>query len=374
MVVTSRPNYLKEISTWVARLDFDDGTDSRLYVYPVQNGKAERLAELLSELFGGKAESETYSRGDVAPGHSAQTIGDGTAPARHWQRIGRRWWPRQWSIRSAHLDELGVCSRLLADQRIRGSGREVRVVADTENNTLLIMANADEYLHRERPPAPRPQPLQVLIEASIVEVTLTTSWNTACSGTSTARSTERQDPCSSSDGNDTPASRRRFPVSPGPSPMARASVNAVFHALAKDSRLRVISSPSILVLDNHTAEIRVGDQQPVSTSTTTNTSNTDVVTQNIEFKDTGVLLEVTPRVNAGGLVIMDVAQEVTDVGNIDAATGQRSFLQRNIKSTVAVQSGETIVLGGLIRDNSSQTDTGSADPAQAAGRRLAVRQ
>jgi general secretion pathway protein D len=112
------------------------------------------------------------------------------------------------------------------------------------------------------------------------------------------------------------------------------------------------------VLDNRTAQIRVGDQQPVATSETVNTSATNVVTQNIEYKDTGVLLEVTPSVNAGGLVLMDVAQEVTDVGSIDAATGQRTFLQRNINSSVAVQSGETIVLGGLIKDNTSQGDTG----------------
>jgi general secretion pathway protein D len=71
-----------------------------------------------------------------------------------------------------------------------------------------------------------------------------------------------------------------------------------------------------------------------------------------------VSLQVTPQVNSNGLVKMDIQQDITDTGEIDAATGNRSFLQRNIKSSVAVKSGETIVLGGLIRDNSSTGKNG----------------
>ena len=234
----------------------------------------------------------------------------------------------------------------------------MRVVADTDNNTLLIMASAEEYLAIEN--ALRRldiQPLQVLIEASIVEVTLSDELEYGLqwyldNKVKDYRSETRLD-------LDAPLGLA--PQVPGFSWVlsdASGIVNAVFNALAEDSRLRVISSPSVLVLDNRTAQIRIGDQQPVATSETVNTSATNVVTQNIEYKDTGVLLEVTPRVNAGGLVIMDVAQDVTDVGSIDAATGQRTFLQRNINSTVAVQSGETIVLGGLIKDNSSEGSTG----------------
>lgn len=111
-----------------------------------------------------------------------------------------------------------------------------------------------------------------------------------------------------------------------------------------------------MVLDNHSAQIQVGDQQPVQSSTVvTDGGNT---TSSIQFKDTGVMLDVLPSVNAGGLVTMDVNQDVTDVGPVDAATGQRSFLQRTIASRVAVRSGETVVLGGLIRDNTSRGKTG----------------
>jgi general secretion pathway protein D len=133
-------------------------------------------------------------------------------------------------------------------------------------------------------------------------------------------------------------------------------VQAVLNTLAKKNLVNVISSPSIMVLDNHNAQIQVGDQQPIQSSTTLNTAQFQ--TSTIEYKNTGVMLDVLPSVNAGGLVTMDVNQDVTDVGPLDAATGQRSFLQRAIASRVAVRSGETVVLGGLIRDNTSRGKTG----------------
>jgi general secretion pathway protein D len=255
-----------------------------------------------------------------------------------------------------------VKSRPVAATRVadlagaNGSG-PVRVVADTENNTLLIMADGASY--RKIESALRrldAQPLQVLIEASIVEVGLSDELEYGLQwyfdNQINGNTSETQLITSGS------ALAAKVPGFSWTLTDPSGTVKAVFSALAEDSRLRVLSSPSILVLDNHTAEIRVGDQQPVATSETVNTSATNVVTQNIEYKDTGVLLTVTPRVNAGGMIIMEVAQEVVDVGEIDAATGQRSFLQRNINSTVAVQSGETIVLGGLIRDRSARGNSG----------------
>ena len=112
----------------------------------------------------------------------------------------------------------------------------------------------------------------------------------------------------------------------------------------------------MLVLDNHTAAIHVGDQQPIqSQSTVTNGGN---VQNSITYKDTGVKLQVTPSVNDGGLVTLDIDQSVTDVGPVDAATRQRSFLERNVSSRVAVRSGESVVLGGLIRDNETEGKSG----------------
>jgi general secretion pathway protein D len=133
-------------------------------------------------------------------------------------------------------------------------------------------------------------------------------------------------------------------------------IRAVLNALASETGLKVVSSPSVLALDNHPAEIRVGNQQPILSGTTTTTGGN--VTQSITYKDTGVMLRVTPRVNSGGLVTLDIAQEVTDVGAVDAATGQRTFLQRSMQSRIAIPSGQTAVLGGLIKDNTSNNRSG----------------
>ncbi|MBT6277015.1 MAG: type II secretion system protein GspD, partial [Chromatiales bacterium] len=129
--------------------------------------------------------------------------------------------------------------------------------------------------------------------------------------------------------------------------------------LSRDSRLNVISSPSLMVLNNQEARIQVGDEVPIRTveqqSLTNPTAN---VVNTIEYRDTGVLLAVTPRVNAGGLVIMDIEQEVSDIAAGTAGVGNPTIQQRKINSTVAVQSGQTVVLGGLIRENRSLSHSG----------------
>jgi len=127
-------------------------------------------------------------------------------------------------------------------------------------------------------------------------------------------------------------------------------------ALSEESLINIISTPSVMVLDNHTAYIHVGDQVPIFDQQTETDGGR--ITQSVTYKDTGVQLTVRPSVNAGGLVTMDVAQSVTDVGPIDVATGQRTFLERNIMSRVAVRSNESVVLGGLIRENASTGESG----------------
>jgi general secretion pathway protein D len=132
-------------------------------------------------------------------------------------------------------------------------------------------------------------------------------------------------------------------------------ISAVLNALSQESLVNIISTPSVMVLDNHEAYIQVGEQIPVRRGTTVTDGGT--TTENIEYRDTGVLLNVRPSVNAGGLITMDIEQSVTDVGQIDVG-GNRRFLNREIKSRVAVRTGESIVLGGLIRENSADSDDG----------------
>jgi general secretion pathway protein D len=115
-----------------------------------------------------------------------------------------------------------------------------------------------------------------------------------------------------------------------------------------------------MVLDNQTARLQVGDQVPIATQSAVSVIDPEApVVNSIEQRDTGVILSVTPRVNASGLVIMEIEQESSDVvpttsSQIDSPT----IRQRRVASTVAVQSGQTVVLGGLIQDGLDEGSTG----------------
>lgn len=248
---------------------------------------------------------------------------------------------------------------------------KVRIIPDVENNALLIVATSTIYEKilsalRQLDTPPR----QVLVEATIAEVQLTnelqyglewffnhdagTIGNNKFGGRGfVGTSTDFFAPVAST------AASGGFTYA-----LTRAGqVRALLQMLATDSKLKVLSSPQLLALNNQTAEIRVGDQFPVLTGQSALVGAGvagGALTSQVSYKDTGVLLTVTPRVNAGGRVTLEIRQEVTDVGppvtvgNIQNFT----FLQRAFQSVVTVQSGETIVLGGLIRNSDSTGEHG----------------
>jgi len=235
----------------------------------------------------------------------------------------------------------------------------IRVMADELNNAVLVWGTRGDYLRIEatlkRLDLP---PTQVLIEATIVEVTLGDNLNY---GVQWGFKDSREGSSYTGAGNISSLTGGDLGgVAQGFSYILRngGTTRAVLRALSDKSQLKVISSPSLMVLDNHTAAITVGNQQPIRSATTANDTNS-TTTSTIQYKDTGVGLTVTPSVNSGNLVTMQVDQAVTEVGDaVAGADGQPAFLQRQISSKVAVRSGESIVLGGLIRDNSNSGKTG----------------
>jgi general secretion pathway protein D len=135
---------------------------------------------------------------------------------------------------------------------------------------------------------------------------------------------------------------------------SQGQVSVALQALASKTKLNVLSSPSLMVLDNHAAVIKRVQQIPVIGETLASTAadpNVPSVRTSSEYKDAGVILEVTPRINVGGRITLELVQEVSEPGPPEPPTGNPSFQQRQIQSTVTVQSGETLVLGGLIQDN-----------------------
>lgn len=332
MVVSPRAHYIEAIRGWVEELDTIDqaGAEPTLQVYPVRNGNAGQLAGLLSTIYGGSAKSGSTKQG-VAPGMAQAQSGSGMSadmPSRGGKSAG-----------TGGTFDLGD---------------DVRVVADEYNNSLLVYATPYEYQKIERILTKLDVvATQVLIEASIVEVTLRDdleyglewAFDNNLGGGDTGSGLLNLG------GNLQPQAGFSYTIT-----NSAGAVKAVLNTLAEKSLINVISTPSVLVLDNHTAAIHVGDQQPIqSQSTVTNGGN---VQNSITYKDTGVKLQVTPSVNDGGLVTLDIDQSVTDVGPVDAATRQRSFLERNVSSRVAIRSGDSVVLGGLIRDNETEGKSG----------------
>lgn len=358
IVVSPRAAYLEEARRWIERLDRpgSSATEPRLHVYPVKNGSAGHLGQVLASLFGsGQTQTPGGTTGiapglGVASGGTAATSAAGTALRRTGTATGVM--ATQTTSPTARTSVAGQAASAV---QLDGN---VRVVADELNNAVLVYGSAaqferiEEALRRLDVP-----PTQVLIEASIIEVQLTDEMNYGVQwlfsedrgGGSTGTSVLSRAAGGALGG---PLAGFSYTLR-----NAAGNVRLVLNALAEKSLVKVISTPSLMVLDNHTAQIVVGNQQPVLSGETLSTEG-NIRTTSIQYKDTGVSLSVTPSVGSGDMVTMSIDQAVTDVGPIDDATGQRAFLQRQIASKVAVRSGETVVLGGLIRENNSSGSAG----------------
>ena len=369
LVVTPRPSYLEEARRWIERLDkpSDGGSEPQLFIYQVQNGNARHLASVLGSLFGGPAAGTTAANSGVAPGLGTSTsqtgagllgggLGTNTSGNLGSSRVG---------IGTGGSGGLGNINNRNTTQGAVGQVSaaavlgSIRVVADELNNSVLVWSTKAEFNKIESTLKRLDLPLtQVLIEASIIEVTLDDSLQYGLQWTFSGDARAGYSGVGAVGGALSAAATNGFSYALS---NGAGKLKATLSALASKSLIKMISNPSLMVLDNHTATITVGDQVPVSTSTSRPADNTStsLVTSTIQYKDTGVSLAVTPSVNSGNVVAMQIDQTVTDVGAEEAsANNQRRFLQRQIGSKVAVRSGESIVLGGLIKDNNNSSKSG----------------
>ena len=366
VIISPQAHYLEQAKLWLERLDRagGEGGGSRLFVYHVQNGKAEQLAELLNQTFGGN-KNQTATR-------PAPTLATGLTPTETRTGTGLN------SMQNNRAGFGTTATTPLNNQQalntpITGStlsitddsgkpASEVRVVADKENNALLILANSAGYEKIETAlkkldVAPR----QVLIDVTIAEVTLTDDLQYGIEGMFTKgdRKTGILDTGSTSGINRLSPGFSYAITKPG-----STALQAVFNIMSDVTKANILSSPHLMVADNQTAKIQVGDSVPTLTSTTSNlgvsTTTGAVVTNTTQYIDTGIMLTVKPRINAGGLVNLELSQEVSlaTAAAKDAAIASPTISKRTLQTQVAVQSGDTMVLGGLIRDESSRGSHG----------------
>ena len=371
LVVTSQPGYLPRAQSWIRRLDAKaNGTERQLHVYQVQNRPVSELATVLQSMFSNEMKIVRPTR-NVSPrskqvnltGGSARAPGPGgamtdqeTASQGGFARSSGASADPQNLARALNNNEADptAADPMEGPPSSTGSVDEppLKIVADDTKNSLLIMANDRDYQRVLRVI----QGLdvvasQVLIEAVIAEVTLNdqlqygVQWQLTKNGTPTAS-------FSNAVTGGVAAAFPGFNYA-----VNAASIAATLSALNALTHVNVISTPSLMVLDNKTARLQIGDQVPITTQTATSTvtANTAIV-NSITMQDTGVILSVTPRINESGRVQLEIEQEVsavvkTTTSNIDSPTIQ----QRRVKTTVVVNDGEVLALGGMIQEQATKT-------------------
>jgi len=364
LAISPQKKYLAKLQTWVDRLDRPgEGSDKRIFVYHVQNGRASDLASTLAKvLFGGSGSS---AGGNTNPGlvHTTPammpTATSMSTPATTSVGGGISTQTAQGGGGSGSSINGGPSGeQFSASGSISGEhGHAVNITADETNNALVLYCSPREYTTIEKALHQLDtQPVQVFLEAAVAEVTLNDSikyglqyfYQPDAKNSFTLSNTA------------TGALGQAFP---GFSYMFsnHANIQVVLNALQNVTHVEVISSPKIMVLNNLTATLQVGDQVPVETAQSVSTvdSNAPIV-NSIQYEDTGVILKVTPRVNRGGVVMMDISQEVSAVDAAAAVDNVSSptIAQRKIESSIAIQDGQTVALGGLITDTRSKGKSG----------------
>ncbi len=367
MVITPRASYLDEAERWIRRLDVPGygGSEPELYVYRVQNGNAKYLAQVLNGIFGGQQGAGGNMTSGVAPGLNGVNNNNNNRIGSGFNSFGSGSGFSS-GFGNNNANRLGTSGN---NQQQGGTPTitataigDIRVVADEFNNTILVWSTGSQFRKIESSLKRLDvAPIQVLIEASIIEVSLNENlqygveWlfrNSGIggrnfSGTGSLGTLNNTTPGTIA------AAAGNFTYSLFNS---GGDIAARLSAVAGQGQVKMLSSPSVMVMDNHPATISVGEQIPVKVSSYITTNS--YLSDNYQLKDTGVILNVTPSVNSGNMVSLQIDQSVIDSAGLDAASQQTKFSNRQLTSKLAVRSGESIVMGGLIKDQNEDTNSG----------------
>ena len=392
LAVSTQRQYLDDVRRFVEVLDREgQSNERRLFVYRVQNGRSGDLAQTLAGAFGGGqgqgrfgqqpgtggriTTGNAQTRSPTSAGFQTGQLGQNNASPNSGGGFGGS--GQQGSAGfgggtsygggnsgpgSAVSGIGGGAGGLGGTPGNQNSGPvsatintgdlNAAISSDETNNAVVVYATPRDYAVIEDALRKLDIPAtQVFLEAAIVEVSFNNSLTYGFQGLFRD--------------NDTAVGNT---LSRSVTTLAGAGFNAIFtprsvaaaiNALESRGRTNVISAPKLLVLNNQTAAIQVGAQVPISTGSFTSAIGGGL-SNSIDYRDTGIILKVTPRVNSSGVVLLDIAQEVSDLGPILKVNDldNQSFTTRKIATSVAVQDGFTLALGGLIRNNLSNTNSG----------------
>jgi general secretion pathway protein D len=378
LVVTRSPTMLKRVGTWIKKLDRPGGADTGVSVYRMQYGDAKQVAALLNDIFLGNSGGLDTAANQLVPGGGVVASSSSRSPLGGSQKNSAGLPTQNASAGSstptatpASFDSrFGKASSFahgIARAASSAMGRSdsagpllanVRIAPDAVNNALIIYANQENYriIQRALRQIDRPQ-LQVAIDATIAEVTLNDNLQYGVQFYLNSQDVGLNPDQGSvfNSGLATSVTGAVLnQVLPGFNFLVgtAAQPRLIIDALRAVTEVRVLSRPSLVVIDNQVASLRVGDQIPITTQTAQSLDTaTAPVVNSISYKNTGVILRVQPRINANGNVQLSIQQEISSLVNNSAAnTLTPTVSERSIESAVSVASGQTVLLGGLISE------------------------
>ena len=377
VAISAQPTYLQEVGEWIKTIDEGGGNEPQMYVYDVRNMKASDLARYLRQIYGNGAIKDE-SAAKVAPGLRTTSLSslNGTGAGSN-QALGGLSTTQDTTGQEdtseesleSELDSEASTGEFADDSSATGSAgktleESVRITAQKSTNQLLVRTRPAQWKEIESAIKRLDNlPLQVQIETRILEVKLSGELNLGVqwylgklagnSSSTTVADTAGSQGALGSGGIGLGAADSLFYS------FVSNNLQVALHALETNGRTQVLSAPSLVVMNNQQAQIQVGDNIPIS-QTTVNTSLSNTTLSSVEYVQTGVILDVTPRINPGGLVYMDIQQQVSnaDTSGVTATQPNPSISTRSISTQVAVQSGQTVLLGGLIKqDNAESTSS-----------------
>jgi general secretion pathway protein D len=364
VAISSQPQYLSEVGDWIHTIDEGGGNEPQMYVYDVRNMKATDLAKYLRQIYGtGAIKDDAPAK--VAPGLRTATLSSpgtnstsGSTPGGLSDTLNN---PPAADDEAQDTEASPDSDSVEADTPSKSLDAGTRITAQKSSNQLLVRTRPVQWKEIEsaikRLDNP---PLQVQIETRILEVKLSgeldlgVQWylgRLAGNSTSTTvANTAGSQGALGGGGAGLGAADSLFYS------FVSSNLQVALHALETNGRTQVLSAPSLVVMNNQPAQIQVGDNIPIS-QTTVNTGTSDTTLSSVEYVQTGVILDVVPRINPGGLVYMDIQQQVSDAEAQTASDTQNNprISTRSVSTQVAVQSGQTVLLGGLIKQDNAES-------------------
>jgi len=389
MVAAANPALLQTAEQWIKTLDAEprNGLGSFVHVYPVANGNAANLASLVTQIFGGSAPTQNNANSGASGLPSASGTAFGSATGATGTNTGlagaATGTNNQNNSSAARTIERGNTPSQGTTGTAPGLGGSVQVIADTETNTLIVRASPQDY-QQVRKVLERldSSPRQVMVQVMVAEVTLTDAlqygvewWiKSALStgGKSWPGFLGLEGAIKGSDVISTVATGATPSVSGAGTGLNYAvfgsagQVIGLLNVLGKDTNVNVLSTPHVLASDGKVAKIEVGNEVPIITQTVSTpsssliSSNQFSTSNSVQYRPTGILLEVKPSITSAGRVTLSIAQEVSSLGGNVSAGGALypSFQKRKVTTDATIEDGKTIMLAGLIEERRDDTING----------------